>query len=61
MYKYLLQSSADSINWMGIMVLVTFVVIFLVVLIQVFFQRKTFVNHMSQLPLDDSLAPNHRK
>lgn len=53
MFKYLLKNSADDINWMGIMVLVTFVTIFTVVIFQVFFKKKEEVEYESTIPFGD--------
>ena len=53
MFKYLLKNSADDINWIGIMVLLTFVTIFTVVIIQVFVKRKEEVDYQSGLPFGD--------
>jgi hypothetical protein len=53
MYKYILNESANEINWMGIFVLLTFVSIFVIVIFQVLFQRKEYVQEQSMLPLHD--------
>jgi cbb3-type cytochrome oxidase subunit 3 len=54
MFKHILASSANEINWMAILALLTFVTIFLVGVVQIFFQKKAFIDHMANLPLDDS-------
>jgi hypothetical protein len=53
MYKYILNESANDINWIGIFVLITFVSIFVIVIFQVLFQRKEYVKEQSLLPLHD--------
>ncbi|MBK7009144.1 MAG: hypothetical protein IPN73_18000 [Saprospiraceae bacterium] len=53
MFKHLLSTSAGNINWMAMFALVTFFIIFSVVLFQVFFTKKDHVNYMAQLPLGD--------
>ena len=53
MFKHLLSTSAGNINWMAMFALVTFFIIFSVVLFQVSFTKKDHVNYMAQLPLGD--------
>lgn len=52
MYKYILAGAGD-INWMAIFALLTFVILFVTSAIAVFWKSKAFIDHMSNLPLDD--------
>ena len=52
MYKYILEGAGD-INWMAIFALLTFFWIFSVSAITIFLKKKTFIDHMAQLPLDE--------
>ena len=51
MAKYLLVG--ENINWMAIMALVTFFIIFSLSLIMVFGRKAKQYDHVSSLPLDD--------
>jgi hypothetical protein len=51
MAKYLLVG--ENINWMAIMALVTFFLIFSLTLIMVFGRKSKQYDHVSSLPLDD--------
>ena len=51
MFKFLLQG--DDFNWMAIFGLITFVVLFVIVLIAVFVKDSASMNRMAQMPLDD--------
>ena len=52
MYKYILEG-AGNINWMALFALVTFFIIFALVLYMMFRQDKSFSQHMAALPLED--------
>ena len=52
MYKYILQS-VDGIQWFGIVTLVLFFTVFCVALLRVFFSRKSEVERIARLPLDE--------
>lgn len=52
MYKHILASGSD-INWMALFALLTFFWLFVVSAITVFRRSKTFIDHMSNLPLDE--------
>ena len=52
MFKHLLSTSSGDINWMAMFALVTFFIIFSVVLFRVFFTKKGHVDYMAQLPLE---------
>ncbi|MEM6316058.1 MAG: hypothetical protein AAF960_00220 [Bacteroidota bacterium] len=51
MYKYILEGAGD-INWMALFALVTFFWIFSVSAITIFLRKKTFIDHMAHLPLE---------
>lgn len=53
MFKHILASGEESINWMAIFALVTFVIIFVIGAIAVFVKSKSYIEHMESLPLDD--------
>ncbi len=52
MFKYILQNGGD-INWMAIFALLTFVSLFLISSVVIFARSKEYINHMSNLPLDE--------
>lgn len=52
MYKYILEQ-AGNINWMALFALLTFVFIFSVSVVMIFFRSKGWVDHMASLPLDN--------
>ena len=52
MFKHILAQAGD-INWMAIFALLTFVCIFGVTIVALFFKKKTFIDRMSNLPLED--------
>lgn len=52
MFKYILASGEESINWMAIFALITFVLIFVISAIAIFAKSKSYINHMESLPLD---------
>ena len=52
MYKYILQNAGD-INWMAIFALLTFVSLFVISAVVIFARSKEYINHMSNLPLDE--------
>ena len=54
MYKYILQQGGD-INWMALFALLTFCFIFITSVILVMKRNKQFIEHMANLPLDDSI------
>lgn len=51
MFKYLLQGS--GINWMGVFVLVTFFVMFIITILTIWQRNPDFIKRMSNLPLED--------
>lgn len=52
MYKYILET-AGNINWMAVLALSTFVIIFTLSAFLVFKKDKEELNRMSSLPLSD--------
>ncbi len=52
MYKYILANGGESINWMAIFSLVTFVFLFVVSAIAIWGRSKSYISHMETLPLD---------
>lgn len=54
MYKYILQS-IEGINWLAILPLILFFTFFLITTIRVLRQKKSFTEHMAQLPLEDNI------
>ena len=53
MYKYILASGEQSINWMAIFALVTFFALFVISAIAIWGRSKAYIQHMEALPLDD--------
>ena len=60
MYKYILEG-AGNINWMAILALSTFFFLFVTSAILVFRRDKNFLDHMSNLPLEDSYSETNEK
>jgi cytochrome c oxidase cbb3-type subunit III len=54
MYKFLLSNSDYNINGLALGALVTFFTIFVIAIVQIFFQKKQHLHHMSNLPLDEA-------
>lgn len=55
MYKYIL-SEEGSLNWMAILALLTFFLIFVISTVVVLRRNKTFIDKMANLPLDDAYS-----
>ncbi len=53
MYKYILET-AESINWMALFSLLTFLIVFVLAVILVFRRSDEHIRHMASLPLDDT-------
>jgi hypothetical protein len=53
MYKYILASGEQSVNWMAIFSLVTFFLMFTISAIAIWGKSKAYVKHMAELPLDE--------
>ncbi|WP_367389562.1 CcoQ/FixQ family Cbb3-type cytochrome c oxidase assembly chaperone [Lewinella sp. LCG006] len=53
MYKYILASGEQSINWMAIFSLITFFLMFAISAIAIWGKSKAYVQHMAELPLDE--------
>ena len=60
MYKYILQGAGD-INWMALFALLTFFALFLISAIAIFGSSKTYIEKMSNLPLDDNYTNTNEK
>lgn len=63
MFKYILEGAGD-INWMAIFALLTFMILFLISTVALFFQSPAHIKKMSNMPLDDSqqiTVKNHEK
>lgn len=55
MFKYILEN-AGNINWMAIFALLTFFSLFVISAVLVFTKRKSWVDKMSSLPLEDNYS-----
>lgn len=53
MYKYILERAGD-IDWMAILPLMIFTIVFAVVIVRAITHKKDFINHMASLPLDEN-------
>lgn len=53
MFKYIINSGGENINWMAIFSLLTFVTLFLISIVAMWGKSKSYVNHMESLPLDE--------
>lgn len=58
MAKYLLQDA--GINWLAILALITFVLIFSIVLLMVFGRGRGSYEEVERQPLQDSYSPNDK-
>lgn len=56
MFKYLLEG-AGNINWMAIFALLTFMFMFLVGAITILRSKPSYIEKMSNLPLEDETHP----
>ena len=54
MYKHILAGAGD-INWMAIFALLTFFWLFTISAITIFRKKKSFIDHMANLPLDEDI------
>lgn len=52
MFKHILANAGD-INWMAIFALLTFVSLFLISAIAIFGKKKSYIDKMANLPLED--------
>ncbi|MCI5081751.1 MAG: cbb3-type cytochrome c oxidase subunit 3 [Saprospiraceae bacterium] len=53
MFKYILENAGD-INWMAIFALLTFFILFVIVLITTFWSKQSVIDRLASLPLDDN-------
>lgn len=58
MYKQILQQISEEIDWMALTPLLLFFLVFAIVVIAVFAERKGHMDYMSQLPLQDDSSMN---
>ncbi len=54
MFKFLLQG--EDINWMAVFGLITFVLLFIVIVLVAFFRDSAFMNKMARMPLEEDDA-----
>ncbi|MEZ4984244.1 MAG: hypothetical protein R2795_04270 [Saprospiraceae bacterium] len=53
MFKHILASGGENINWMAIFSLITFFTLFVISAIAIWGKSKAYVKHMEELPLDE--------
>lgn len=58
MYKQILHQISEEIDWMALTPLLLFFLVFAIVVIAVFAERKGHMDYMSQLPLHDDASMN---
>ena len=58
MYKHILEN-AGNINWMALFALITFFAVFIIGVVTVFGKNKSYIEKMSNLPLEDDNASNN--
>ena len=58
MYKQILQQISEEIDWMALVPLLLFFIVFAVVLIAVFAERQGHMDYMSNLPLEEDASLN---
>lgn len=56
MYKQILKQINNEIDWMALVPLLLFFVVFAIVLVAVFAERKGHMDYMAQLPLQDDIS-----
>ena len=56
MYKQILKQINNEIDWMALVPLLLFFVVFDIVLVAVFAERKGNMDYMAQLPLQDDIS-----
>jgi hypothetical protein len=59
MYKYILENAGD-INWMAIFALVTFFLMFVISSIAILGTKKSFIDKMANLPLENENSTTHK-
>lgn len=59
MYKHILANAGD-INWMAIFALLTFFLLFVISAVAIFGKSKSYIDKMSNMPLDDSLSKKNK-
>lgn len=58
MYKYILEQAGD-IDWMALVSLLTFFIVFSVSVILVMKKSKSHIQHMANLPLENDTLTHH--
>lgn len=53
MYKHILKTISEDIDWMALTPLLLFFGVFLVVVIAAFAERKSHIDYMAGMPLQD--------
>ena len=53
MYKYILERAGD-IDWMAIIPLLIFTIVFVIITIRAITAKKDYINKMANLPLDEN-------
>lgn len=56
MYKQILRQISEEIDWMALAPLLLFFIVFAIVLVAVFTDRKGHMDYMAQLPLQDDIS-----
>ena len=59
MYKYLIDSAGNGLNGLALLALLTMFTIFCIAVFAAFFRKRTFIDHMSALPLDLDTEPTN--
>lgn len=57
MFKYILEN-AGNINWMAIFALITFFALFVISAVVIITKRKSWIDKMAHLPLEDNTSFN---
>ncbi|MCF8239221.1 MAG: hypothetical protein K9I85_13755 [Saprospiraceae bacterium] len=58
MYKQILQQVSEKIDWMALMPLLLFFIVFAGMIVVVFARRKGHFDYMAQLPLQEDASLN---
>ncbi len=54
MFKYIVDSANNGNNWMALLPLVFFVIVFVVSVVRTMTRKKDYIDKMSNLPFEDS-------
>ncbi len=58
MYKQILHQISEEIDWMALTPLLLFFIVFAIVIVAVFAERKSHIDYMARLPLQDDASLN---